>query len=99
MHVSELVDAASVERLLDSFRERRGRCGSIAIQGRAETNAATSRPSRAPTADAPSTAGDFVIVDTEYDNGRRIFDLVGFDRAGLPRPRLIYVEPSPRVVP
>ena len=36
--------------------------------------------------------GDFVIVDIEYCYARRSFDLVGFDSAGLPQPRLMYCE-------
>jgi hypothetical protein len=39
-----------------------------------------------------SAAGDFIVIDIEYANARRKFDLVLFDRDQLPRPRLIFCE-------
>lgn len=93
MHVSELVDAASVQHLVDSFRERREQMWEHRHAGKGRDERRNQQASaRANDGRSPGSAGDFVIIDIEYANGRRIFDLVGFDRAGLPRPRLIYVE-------
>ena len=37
-------------------------------------------------------AADFIVIDIEYANARRKFDLVLFDCSQLPRPRLIFCE-------
>ena len=92
-HVSELEDAASVKRLVDGFDERRKQMWQHRHSGHGRDER-RNQQLIAQANDGRSRAGqgDLVVVDIEYANARRVFDLVAFDRAGLPQPRLMLIE-------
>ena len=93
LHISKLVNEASVQRLVESFPERREQMWLHRHAGKGRDERRNQQAiARANDGQSLADAGDFVIVDIEYANARRIFDLVGFDRAGLPNPRLVFVE-------
>jgi hypothetical protein len=90
-HVSELVDAAGVKGLLERFPERREQMWRHRHAGHGRDERRNQQLiARANDGRAPDAA--LVAVDIEYANARRIFDLVCFDRAELPCPRLVLVE-------
>jgi hypothetical protein len=89
----ELTELPSTLSLIASFRERREQMWQHRHSGKGRDERRNQQAiARANSGRPRATVGDFVIVDTEYDNGRRIFDLVGFDCACLPRPKLIFIE-------
>lgn len=93
MHIAELADAASVQQLLDSFPERREQMWRHRHSGHGRDERRNQQLiARANDGRSPEAASDFVVVDIEYANARRVFDLVAFDRGELPRPRLILIE-------
>lgn len=93
MHVAELPDAASVQQLIASFPERRKEMWRHRHSGHGRDERRNQQLiARANDGRSPTEASDFVVVDIEYANARRVFDLVAFDRAELPRPRLVLIE-------
>lgn len=93
MHVSELGDATKVRELVDSFDQRREEMWRHRHSGRGRDERRNQQLiARANDGRSLTDVSDFVVVDIEYANARRVFDLVGFDPAGLPRPWLTYVE-------
>ena len=85
--------AAAVKSVVDGFAQRRRQMWDHRHSGSGRDERRHEQAiARANDARSLADAGDFVIVDIEYCYARRNFDLVGFDRAGSPRPRLIYCE-------
>lgn len=91
--VSVLDDLAAVEREVEGFAQRRRHMREHDGEGykRAERRI-QQFIARANGASSLADAGDYVVIDIEYDYARRKFDLVLLDRSELPRPRLIYGE-------
>lgn len=92
-HVDVLNDLAETVRQVEGFDERRRQMWEHGGEGykRAERRI-QQFIARANDARSLHATGDYVVIDIEYANARRKFDLVLFERNELPRPRLIYAE-------